>query len=296
MDLQKAAVVGYPIGHTMSPFIHKRLFALSAIPCEYTVCQMEDLKAGWETLCGLDVFNVTIPHKERIIHLLDALDEKAVLFGSVNTVQIKNGHATGYTTDGFGFLKALDSEQLLPKGKILLLGNGGAARAIAFEITLSGKADALTFVCREPSLQKTETLKADLLAVAQSQNMQIRANVLTYQQAEAQDLHYDLLVNTTSVGMHPHVQACPVSEALVKKCGAVFDAVYNPEKTMLLQFAEKNGIPAVGGMDMLVYQAVAAHEIWYGSKFDSRQIKALCTDATAEMERIFSGKNKTETT
>lgn len=287
MNLKRAGVVGYPIGHTMSPFIHKRLFRLSGLPWAYQVCEIENLQAGWETLTALDAFNVTIPHKTHILPLLDELDEKASLFGSVNTVCVKNRRTKGYTTDGYGCLRALQSENLEPRGTVLLLGNGGAARAIAFEIALAGRVEAITIVCREGSAAKAEKLKNTLGEMAAGKNIAIQAEVISYAQAEAQNMRYNLLINTTSVGMYPHVGHSPVSEALVQRCGGVFDAVYNPNKTLCIQYAEKNGIHAVTGMKMLVYQAVAAHEIWYGAKFLEQDIEILCADAVTEMKKLF---------
>lgn len=287
MNVQKAAVVGYPIAHTMSPFIHRRLFSLSGIPCEYVVCKVHSLAQDWKALCGFDVFNVTIPHKTQILSLLDEVDEKAAMFGSVNTVQMKNGRSKGYTTDGYGFYKALESQGSSLQGDVLLLGNGGAARAVAFEILLSKSVDSLTIVCREASMEKGEALKGQLIALAREKGIAVNIYVLSYAQAEEQAQRYDLLVNTTSVGMHPNREESPVTEALVKRCGTVFEAIYNPRDTLLLQYAGKNGILAVGGMEMLVYQAVAAHEIWYGSVFEAGEIAALCADATVEMQRLF---------
>lgn len=127
MRVQNAAVIGHPIGHTMSPFIHQRLFALEGIPVSYQVLDVPDLPAALPALRELDCFNITIPHKSSILPFLDGLEEKARLFGSVNTVQVKEGKLLGFTTDGAGCYKALENHGCDFSGRVLLLGNGGAA-------------------------------------------------------------------------------------------------------------------------------------------------------------------------
>lgn len=285
---QKAAVVGHPIGHTMSPFIHGRLFQLEGIPFTYQVMDVPQLEAAVPALRGLDCFNVTIPHKSAILPFLDGVEEKARRFGSVNTVQVVKGKMTGYTTDGLGCRKALEDHGVYLGGELLLLGNGGAARAIAFEAVQSREGASLTIACRESSFQKAQALAEELLDYAASlKNKRFAARAVTYPQLERETDRYDLLLNATSVGMHPHPGVSPVSGEVVSRCQAVFDAVYNPEQTELLRLASEAGATLVGGMEMLVYQAVAAHEIWYGTRFQTRDLQALCRDAQEELSRLF---------
>ena len=127
MQLRRFAVIGHPIGHTMSPFIHDRLFSLTGHKPEYSVLDVPSLTQALPALRTLDGFNITIPHKSDIIPLLDGIDEKAKLFGSVNTVRVEDGKMTGYTTDGVGCKKALARYGLDFNGELLLLGRGGAA-------------------------------------------------------------------------------------------------------------------------------------------------------------------------
>lgn len=286
MNIQKVAVIGHPISHTMSPFIHKRLFELSGISCDYRVMDIPELASEKATLSALDGFNVTIPHKLGIIPLLDFLDSKAKLFGSVNTVRVEGGQMTGYTTDGAGCYKALQCHGRDFSGNLLLLGTGGAARALAFEAMDREDSLRLTIACREGSLQKAEMLAGELRQMKKS----CKISILDYAQLEAQrEESYSLLLNATSVGMYPRADACPVSEQVISRCACVFDAVYNPGETLLLQRAKKLSIPVIPGMEMLVHQAVAAHEIWYGTKFDEEKLAQLCVDAQEETSRIFGG-------
>lgn len=293
MQVQKAAVIGHPIGHTMSPFIHKGLFQLEGIPFTYQVMDVPDLEKAMPKLRQLDCFNITIPHKSGILPFLDQLEEKARRFGSVNTVQQVVGKLKGYTTDGPGCRKALENHGVALEGELLLLGNGGAARAIAFEAVQQKAGTRLTIACREESLSKAQALGEELVDYARFLgDDRFTVETVTYSQLETQGRSYDLLLNATSVGMLPKVGISPVSGNVVSRCGAVFDAVYNPEKTELLRLAEEAGAKVIGGMEMLVYQAVAAHEIWYGTTFRPEDLKALCNAAQEELFRLFPGNEK----
>ncbi len=289
LKTQNAAVIGHPIGHTMSPFLQERLFLLQGIPMRYQALDLPELSAGLEKLHSLDCFNVTIPHKTAIIPFLDGLDEKAAACGSVNTVRVENGRLYGTTTDGAGCFKALERHGLDFSGEVLLLGNGGAARALAFEIAQRQKDFRLTIACREASYPKAQAMGGELAAFARSRGgRDFLVIVEKYGELESDTKkRYSLLLNATSAGMYPHAGTSPVPEEVVSRCDAVFDAVYNPKETELLRMAGKLGKKAVGGMEMLVYQAVASHEFWYGSVFRDEDIAALCADAELEMERRF---------
>lgn len=276
----KFAVIGHPIGHTMSPFIHERLFSLSGIKTEYEAVDVEKIEDKIEWLRSLNGFNITIPHKRNIIPYLDEVDEKARIFGSVNTVANFGGKLKGFTTDGAGCRKALENHGTGLTGDLLLLGNGGAARAIAFESLDFMR--SLTIAVRNP--EKGEALKADLLSIAPS------AKIVVTSLADCPEQKYDLMINTTSVGMYPKTEGCPAEDRLIRCCTAVFDAVYNPAETVLLKKAADCGCICIGGMEMLVYQAVAGHEHWYGGRFQAEDIRALCRDARQEMEEKFGGK------
>ena len=293
MQVQKAAVIGHPIGHTMSPFIHRRLFQLEGIPFVYQVLDVPDLPAALPALRELDCFNITIPHKSAILPFLDSLDAKARRFGSVNTVRVEAGRMTGFTTDGAGCQKALENHGLDFSGRLLLLGNGGAARALAFEAADRQRDVDLTIACRENSQPKAVALAQEVAAFLRERgDRMFRLTVQTYEELEGETSSqpgFDLLLNATSVGMYPREGASPVSRQVVSRCGAVFDAVYNPAQTELLRLAEETGAQTVGGMEMLVYQAVAAHEIWYGTRFSQEDLRTLCRDAQEELTRLFPG-------
>ncbi len=276
MSLKKYAVIGHPMGHTMSPFIHKRLFELSGIEAEYGVFDIspENLESQYAAvLSKLDGFNITIPHKQRIIPLLQRLDQKAKMYGSVNTVAFSENGSCGYTTDPDGFLKALEAEKISHEGRVVILGCGGVARTMAYEAAL--KNANLSFAVRK---EDEEICKALCEEIKNTLNAEVSFCELNQIEGDI-----DLLVNATPIGMYPKTEAQPVEDKVLSKTKALFDAVYNPLETQLVKKAKAMGCKAVGGMSMLVWQAVVAHEIWDGSKYDKNDIDKLCLDAAAEL-------------
>lgn len=277
MAKQRYAVIGHPIGHTMSPFIHKRLFSLSGIDAEYNVYDIppENLPEKFEEeLKHLNGFNITIPHKQGIIPLINELDPKAKLYGSVNTVFNDNGTFKGYTTDPDGFLMALQSADIPFKGRVVILGCGGVARTMAYEAVLAD--NDLTLAVRRDDVKIANNLKKELEEI---KNTNIKVCLLEELCGEI-----DVLVNATPVGMFPKTENCPVSDEIIKNSKAVFDAIYNPLETLLVQKAKAFGNKAIGGMSMLVWQAVVAQQNWNNVTFDKKDIEKLCVDCLEELK------------
>lgn len=279
---QKYAVIGHPIGHTMSPFIHKSLFKLQGIEIEYSAFDIhpEKLADDMNGILGdLSGFNVTIPHKEAIIPFIDSVDESAIKYNAVNCVLRRGGKTYGCSTDAYGFTQALKANNVPLSGRVLVLGAGGAARTLAREASDAGC--EVTIAVRQSSLLKAEELKKWLI----SSGGKVSVCELKDVQGE-----FELCVNATPVGMYPNPDAMPLTEGQLKGCKALFDAVYNPERTLLIKTAESLGIKTVGGMAMLVWQAVKAHEFWYSAEFKASDIEEIITAANREMERIFYEK------
>lgn len=277
MSTKKFAVIGHPIGHTMSPFIHTRLFALSGIDAEYTKLDIapENLAQEYQkTLLKLDGYNITIPHKQNIIPLIDEIDSKAKMYGSVNTVANRDGIAKGYTTDPDGFLKALDASGIVLSGRVVILGCGGVARTMAYEVALKNL--PVLFAVRIEDVKIAESLCEEIKNTISG----AKAEYCTIPQLEGD---IDVLVNATPIGMFPRVEAQPVSDEIINKSANVFDAVYNPLETVLIKKAKANGANAVGGMSMLVWQAVVSHEHWDGSTYAVDDINKLCLDSANEL-------------
>ncbi len=277
MGTKKYAVIGHPIGHTMSPFIHKRLFELSGVDAEYGIIDIapENLEKEYHnTLKHLDGYNITIPHKQAIIPFLDLTDHKATLYGSVNTVANICGISAGHTTDPDGFLKALSYASIPLKDRIVILGCGGVARTMAFEVLLKG--NDLEFAVREEDVAMVESLISEIKQTFKTAKVsyctipQLTGDITT-------------LINATPIGMSPKSDAQPVSDQVISRCANVFDAVYNPLETVLIQKAKANGSNAEGGMSMLVWQAVVSHYHWDKSSYNKEDIEKLCIDASKEL-------------
>ena len=276
--MQNYTLIGHPLGHSMSPWIHERLFAMSRRTAEYSLNDIapEQLADAMSLLSRMNGYNITIPHKVGIIPLIDEMDETAARYQSVNCVANRDGKAIGYNTDCIGFLRSVEKFAL--GGKVLLIGCGGVGRMMAMEAVLHG-AD-LTLVERD--MPKAEALAEELKAAVPGAKVQVTDS--------APQVHYDLLMNASPVGMYPNSSRCPVEEALIAGCDAVFDVIYNPTETELVRKARALGKSAVGGSAMLVWQAVRAHEIWYGFTYETPAIEQLIRDMEAEVDRLFPAK------
>lgn len=281
MSKKKYAVIGHPIGHTMSPFIHSRLFELSGIEAEYSVMDIpigELQKSYKEILSKLDGFNITIPHKTAIIPFLSSLDRKAEMYGSVNTV---DADGKGYTTDPDGFVEALGAYGIKPDGNVVIVGTGGVARIMAFEAAKAGA--NITIAVRREDIHMVSALACEIL----DKTIHPAVSTCYIDRIEKLDKDIDLLVNATPVGMYPNADNTAVNESIIEKSKVVFDAVYNPLETKLVKTAKKMGKTAIGGMSMLVWQAAESHRIWDGSVYDKKDIEKLCEDAALELKKIF---------
>lgn len=278
-------VIGHPLGHSMSPFIHRRLFSLQNRPADYGLRDIppEELPSALpELLKTAQGLNITIPHKQAVIPYLDRLEGRAELYRSVNTIRIGPDGAVGFNTDADGFLHALQDGGVQLKGRVAILGCGGVARTFACEAALAGC--SILNAVRPQSLASARELKTYVQQLVPG----IPYEITTLDAlAEQSSSGIDLLINATPVGMYPHADASPVDVRVLRHTSAVFDAVYNPAKTLLLAQAEACGVQTVAGMPMLVWQAVAAHRFWYGAEFPIGQIRTLIADAQAEMERSF---------
>ncbi|MFN3467880.1 MAG: shikimate dehydrogenase, partial [Candidatus Brocadiales bacterium] len=234
-------LIGNPVGHSHGPYIHNAAFRGLGINAVYLPFKVENLKEFVQGFKGLKVqgYSVTIPHKEAIVPLLDELDPLAREIGAVNTVVNRQGKLTGYNTDSTAALRELEEGPGDLRGrKVTLIGAGGAARAIAFG--LKGKGADITVVNR------TEDRARRL----------VRELGCRYERFEdITKTDGEVLINTTSVGMYPRMDATPVPPEVLRPGMWVFDVVYNPLKTRLLREAEKRGCLTLDGLKMFLYQA-----------------------------------------
>lgn len=280
--MDKYGLIGHPLGHSMSPLIHKRLFALSGISdFSYELIDIapEELASKGDMLRELKGFNITIPHKTAIIPMTDGLAESALRYNSVNCISCDNGVMTGYNTDCDGFLR---SAECLPlNGNVLLLGCGGVGRMLAIETALHG--GDLTIAVIPPDVKNAQLVMAEILAKCSEASVRI----IDISEISGE---YDLLINATPVGMYPKTDACAVPDSVIESCGSFFDVIYNPTETLLMKKARALGRTAVGGAAMLVYQAVKAHEIWYGGSFDPEDISGIIREVEAEVNKMNAQK------
>ncbi|MDE6275210.1 MAG: hypothetical protein K2M75_01585 [Clostridia bacterium] len=248
--MKKYCVIGEKLTHTMSPQIHKAYFDYYKKDGSYEVMQiaMEDMLGDCSgKLLQYDGFNVTVPYKEKILKYLVGTSEEAKNIGAVNTVVNSDGKLYGYNTDPFGFEGMLKANGVEIKGKtFVILGSGGACKSVYYILNQRG-AKRVKIATRDDSKKGVD-------------------DFITYE--ELKGFHGDVLVNTTPVGMFPNVDACPVSDEIIDNFHCVADIVYNPVYTKLLQNAVRLGKKAVGGLYMLVAQAMKSQEIWNNSLTD----------------------------
>ena len=269
-----AAVVANPIKHSISPFIHNKAFEATHTNGVYVAWEVEatDLAETVANVHRYQMFgiNLSMPYKEQVISYLDQLSEEARLIGAVNTVVNREGTLIGYNTDGKGFFKSLPSFKISGK-RMVLLGAGGAAKAILAQAILDGVSQVSVFV-RSASIEKTrpyleklqnETgFKVDLFALEDVSELQARI------------IDSDLLVNATSVGMDGVSLPIPSSIVLPEKL-LVADVIYQPFETPFLNLARNQGNHAVNGLGMLLYQAAEAFQLWTGKEMPTDQIWEL---------------------
>ncbi len=277
--MNKYALTGHPLGHSMSPLIHEKLFALSGVEGEYTLIDVDpkdipNCRSIFEPLCGL---NVTIPHKQAVIPFMDELDDTAARYSSVNCIKNGNGRLIGYNTDCDGFLRS--AAPLPLDGKVLILGCGGVGRMIAIECARHGADITLAVIPKD--IKAAQMLMAEILEKCGGVSVKI-VDISSVSEK------FDLLINATPVGMYPNVDACAVSDEIIGNCGSVFDVIYNPSETLLMKKARDMGKTAIGGTAMLVYQAVRAHEIWYGGSFSDDDVNKIIK----EVEIAVNSMNK----
>lgn len=279
--MRKFCLIGHPLGHSLSPQIHTRLFELSGEKVEYTLEDIapEELESKFGFLAEFDGFNITIPHKVGIIGYCDELSNGAKRYRSVNCV--KNGEKkVGYNTDCIGFTKSIELLGASLGSKVLLIGCGGVGRMMAIETALEG--GELTIAALENDLPLAAKAIGEIQAMkptAKVKAVKIPEGGLS--SAALGNEKFDLLVNACPVGMFPKTDRMPCLPGVLDNVKFVFDAIYNPKETLLARTAREKGCKTMTGMAMLVLQAVAAHEIWDNAVYKKEDIDKLIEDMEA---------------
>ena len=253
-------LIGHPVEHSFSPPMHNAAFKKLGMDYVYTAFDVDPykLKEAIDGARALNIkgFNVTIPHKIEVMKYLAEIDEIASLIGAVNTIDFKD--LKGYNTDGIGAIKAIGEVTNVKNKNIVIVGAGGASRAISFYLAKYG-ADSLTILNR--NVDKAQGLASDVLSSGLIDDVESNS-------IDSMDLtDADILINTTPIGMHPNVDDTPIALAGdMHEDLVVFDAVYNPNETGLLKEAVKASAKPVYGIKMLLYQGAESFEIWTGKK------------------------------
>jgi shikimate dehydrogenase len=244
-------LIGNPVAHSLSPVMHNQAFAATGCNAVYLAFCVTDLGAALKSINALNVkgLSVTLPHKVAVLEYLDDIDDLATKIGAVNTIANHNGKLTGYNTDCQGAINALQNRTTLDGKSVAIIGAGGAARAIGFG--LATDAGRLTILNR--TRQSGERLAADL-----------QAEFLPLD--ECQPKRYDILINTTPVGMYPNTAATPIAKQALSNEMVVMDIVYHPLNTRLLKEADDKGCLTINGVDMFVFQGAHQFELWTGKK------------------------------
>lgn len=263
--MKQLFVIGDPVAHSLSPLLHQAMIDQTGAAYRYDVrtVRPEELPTfvRWAKDGGCAGFNVTMPHKEAILPLLDEVDATAAACGAVNTVCIREGRASGHNTDGTGFLDSLAGQSFHPQRRtVLLLGAGGAAKAVGHALAAAG-ADRVIVCARR--LERAAALAAQLPNCGEG--IVLAQNAL--QQAATA---CDLLVNATPLGMagSPAFAGLDFLQALPPRA-VVYDLVYHPRRTALLEAAARQGLRTVGGIDLLIRQAVRAFTFFTGETPDT---------------------------
>jgi shikimate dehydrogenase len=256
-------VIGNPVQQSMSPVIHNGVFKRLGWNAVYLAFEVKNLEEALRGIRGLGVrgVSVTIPFKTEVIPFIDKVEGLAKRIGAVNTIVNHGGKLIGYNTDCDGALEALEEKINLKRKRVVLLGAGGAARAIGFGLK---ERDCQLMVVNR-SRKRGEALSSELKChfLPMSSLFKMRVN----------ELEADILINATSLGMVPRERETPIPKKLLKEWMLVMDIVYEPLETKLLREAKKKGCLTINGLEMLVRQGMAQFMIWTGRRPEIAQIK-----------------------
>lgn len=261
-------VIGDPIAHSFSPDMHNAAIDALGIDCCYVAFHVlpDRVGAAVDGVRGFGILglNVTIPHKLAVMEHVDQISEEALAVGAVNTIHNEDGNLTGYNTDVYGVTTAIERIAGISTfpAACVVLGAGGAARAVTYALGSRDEVEQVTILNR--TVERAESLAADMEKITG------KTIVPAPLDAENEKRAFDasgIVVNTTSLGMHPNPDGSPlVDSAAIRPELVLYDTVFNPLETTLMRQFKDRGAPAYGGLDMLVYQGARSFEIWTGTE------------------------------
>lgn len=266
-----AGIIGYPLDHSLSPFIHNLGFAHCKLPYVFVKIEIPPAKLartiGALSDLGFIGANVTMPHKEAVVGLLDSLSPEALAVGAVNTLVVKRGKLKGYNTDIDGFARALEAQargQKFPTAA--LFGAGGAAAAAAYALFKRFETRRFHFICRNWRKAKKNLSGKPLFGE------RFWTDFVDWEDAFRAVRASDIVVNATPIGMDGK-KSFPVSPAAFHSGQAAFDLIYNPPLTPFMRLAKKGGAQVIGGLEMLVRQAEVSFKLWTGQKLPVERVR-----------------------
>jgi shikimate dehydrogenase len=250
-DTSLFCLIGNPVTHSLSPIMHNQAFTAIGYNGAYLAFRVLDPAAAIKGIKALNIkgISVTVPHKIAVMEYLDDVEKTAARIGAVNTIVHDRGKLTGYNTDWFGALEALKTRTSIEGKSVGIIGAGGAARAIGFGLKSAGGRLTILNRTRKTGEQLAAELQVDFLPLE-----------------VCQPEHYDILINTTPVGMHPNTAAAPIANRKLSPEMVVMDIVYNPLETRFLKEAAARGCRTINGVDMFVFQGAQQFELWTGQK------------------------------
>jgi shikimate dehydrogenase len=265
-DTSLFGLIGNPVAHSLSPVMHNQAFAATGYNGIYLAFRVTDPGTAMKGIAALNFkgVSVTLPHKVAVMEYLDEVDETAARIGAVNTIVNNQGRLIGYNTDCAGALEALRTRTSIKDKSVALIGAGGAARAIGFGLVAAG--GCVTILNR--TRVSGERLAADL-----------QAQFLPLDKWASN--HYEILINTTPMGMHPETDATPIPKEGLSKDMVVMDIVYNPLETRFLKEAAASGCGIINGVDMFVFQGAQQFELWTGKKAPVEGMRKAVIEALA---------------
>jgi len=282
MDAQTElyGVIGNPVRHSLSPMIHNGAFRRLGWNAVYLAFEVKNIEEALRGMRGLGVrgVSVTIPFKTEVLPFLDKIEGLAKKVGAVNTIINRRGRLIGYNTDCEGALEALEEKMDLRGKRVVLLGAGGAARAIGFGLKERGVPLIVVNRSKERGWALSKELRCNYLPISSLARM------------KEGELEADILINATSLGMYPRDGETPIPKKFLKKGMVVMDIVYEPLQTRLLREAKEKGCVTVDGLEMLIRQGMAQFEIWTGRRLKIGEIRK---DLRRALEREFAKTDST---
>lgn len=256
---KQTAIIGFPLSHSLSPLLHNAMYEREGVNAEMKAYANESItdliKLIRET--PIELTAVTIPHKQTVIEFLDEVDPAAIAIGAVNTIINRNGKLIGYNTDVVGIAKALEGVVLKDKN-VLIIGAGGAAQAVGYYV--EQKEGRMFCLNRNAEHAKSFVQKFGGRAISAE---------------ELENQEFDVIINTTPIGMSPHEAESPLTKNVFKPSQTVFDLIYNPLETKFLHEAKAAGAKTISGLTMFIAQGLGQERLWLGRGIEDKGYKEL---------------------